>query len=558
VAAREPQTMTVAPSWIEAHCVVPAGIRAGAPFNLYDFQLMYLAAFYLVRGHARWVPDNPIFGPAFVYRRGMLVGPQGIGKDPLTAAQICLEGVGPALFAGWAGTEDGYACRDHGCRCGWEYAYDPGEPMGMAWATPLIQITGFSEESTGNTYDALRPMIDNGPLHDLIPKTGEDFIRLPGGGRIDTVTSNAPSRLGQPTTHVAQGEVGIWTARTGMIKLADTQYRNLAKMGGRASLNTNAWDPAERSVAQLQFESSAADVYRQFVRPPANLSYTDKRERHKIHQAVYPPDVRRANGGHVDPDAIEAEAADLVARDPAQAERFFGNRLVSGAGHAFSVEIWNGLRVKRPKVVPKRALITIGGDGSRLWDHFSLIGTEVASGYQWPLGIWTPGGPGREVPMDQVDLAMASAFEDFDVWRAYLDPPFIESWIAKWAGQFGKDRVVEWATGRPKAMAYALRAWAEAQRSGELSHCAESELLCGLFSLHVGNAVKHETGYRDDGGTLWTVEKDRPGSPNKIDSVPAAALSWEARNDALTAGALNVEIFESVYETRGIVTIGAA
>jgi hypothetical protein len=36
--------------------------------------------------------------------------------------------------------------------------------MGMPWPTPLIQITAFSEEQTDNIYDALRPMIDDGPL----------------------------------------------------------------------------------------------------------------------------------------------------------------------------------------------------------------------------------------------------------------------------------------------------------------------------------------------------------------------------------------------------------
>jgi hypothetical protein len=36
--------------------------------------------------------------------------------------------------------------------------------MGMAWSTPLIQLTAASEEQTENIYDALRPMIELGPL----------------------------------------------------------------------------------------------------------------------------------------------------------------------------------------------------------------------------------------------------------------------------------------------------------------------------------------------------------------------------------------------------------
>ena len=336
---REPATLAVALDWVESHCVVPDRMQRGAPFLLYDFQLRYLGNFYLVRGDVVWVPEDPVLGPAFVYRRGLLIGPQKIGKGPLTAAHVCLEGVGPALFAGWAGRDDGYACRDWGCGCGWEYAYEPGEPMGMPWPTPLIQLTAVSEEQVGNVYDALRPMIELGPLGDVIPKTGEDFIRLPGGGRIDVVTSSATSRLGQRVTFVPQDEVGLWTPTNKMTKVADTQYRGLAGMGGRASLTSNAWDPAEQSVAQQQYESSAADIYRQFLQPPANLSYRNKAERRKIHRVVY-GEALRERGGHVDLDSIEAEAHDLLERDPAQAERFFGNRIVHGHGAWLPDGLW--------------------------------------------------------------------------------------------------------------------------------------------------------------------------------------------------------------------------
>lgn len=547
--------MAIVPSWIEAHCIVPDGFRAGEPFHLYDYQLLYLANFYLVHGDAEWRPEAPILAPAFVHRRGMLVGPQKLGKDPLTATHVCVEGVGPALFAGFASAGEGYVCRDHGCRCGWEYAYELGEPKGMRWATPLIQITAFSEEQTENTYDALRPMIDNGPLHDLIPKTGEVFIRLPGGGRIDTVTSSHQSRLGQRVTFVPQGEVGIWTARNSMTKVADTQYRGLAGMGGRASLNTNAWDPAEHSVAQQQFESPATDIYRQFTQPPTALSYANKRDRRKIHRIVYPRDTRREHGGHLDLDAIESEAADLAARDEAQAKRFFGNILASGAGHAFDVELWSRLMLREAKVVPDQTLITLGFDGSRRWDATALIATEIATGYQWPLGIWQrpEGAREWEVPVAEVDAAVLGAFERWEVMRAYCDPPYWESTIAAWSGRFGDERVQEWWTNRPKAMAYALAAWRGAQQSAELSHCADDPL-CRLFSAHVGNAFRFDTGYRDDTGVpLWVVMKEQRGSANKIDCVPAAALSWEARNDAIAAGALDER--PSVYLERGLVTV---
>src|SRR5215210_6447624 len=334
--------MAVVPAWVEAHCVIPDGFRRGDPFRLYDYQLRYFSNFYLVRCDARWVPEDPLLAPAFVYRRGLLVGPQKLGKGPHTAAHVCLEGVGPALFAGWAGRDDGYACADHGCGCGWEWPYEPGEPMGMPWPTPLIQITAVSEEQTDNIYGALRPMIEQGPLDDVIPRTGEEFIRLPGGGRIDTVTSSAQSRLGQRVTFVPQDEVGLWTSANKMVRVADTQYRGLAGMGGRSSLTTNGWDPSENSVAQREFTSTAADVYRQFKEPPRNLSYRNKAERRRIHRIVY-GETLKEHGGHIDLDAIEAEAADLIAKgETAQAQRFFGNMIVHGHGQWLEDGVWDG------------------------------------------------------------------------------------------------------------------------------------------------------------------------------------------------------------------------
>ena len=91
-------------------------------------------------------------------------------------------------------------------------------------------------------------------MAELIPKTGEDFIRLPNGGRNDTVTSESRSRLGNRITFASQGELGIWDHPTAMDKVADTQWRGLAGMGGRASAKTNAWDPAQKSVAQVMHE----------------------------------------------------------------------------------------------------------------------------------------------------------------------------------------------------------------------------------------------------------------------------------------------------------------
>lgn len=530
--------MAVAPSWIEAHCVVPDGFRKGAPFELYDYQLLYLANFYLVRGDARWVPQNPILAPAFVYRRGLLVGPQKLGKGPHTAAHVCLEGAGPAVFRGWAGKDDGYACSDHGCGCGWEYGYDPGEPMGMCWPTPLIQVTAFSEDQTDNIYNALRPMIDEGPLAEVIRKTGEEFIRLPGGGRIDVVTSSHQSRLGNPITFAPQDELGLWTKRNKMDRVADTQYRNLAGMGGRASLTTNAWDPTERSIAQREFESAAGDVYRQFTQPPKSLSYANKRQRTKIHRVVYPPDVLRTNGGHIDLDAIEAEAADLILKDPAQAARFFGNIIVAGAGTAVDVDRWaKALDTKR--VVGAGERIGLGFDGSISDDATALVACTTDGHLFVPEidgvpTIWErPDGapPEWRIPRVEVEQAVEAVFAYYDVGLLLGDPPKWQTELERWmetynAGRSADDaRVVFFDTNQPKRMSGACERFTTTLATGGLTH-DDSPLL----GAHVLAMAKKKAYVKDedvhDGRTRWVFTKGDDG--RKIDAGIGAVLALEA------------------------------
>ena len=542
------KSLYIAALWVEAHCVIPDGFRKGDPFVLVGWQEWCLLNFYRLKPSAQVGQ----LAPAFHYRRSQVVGPQKVGKAPYTAAHVCVEGVGPALFAGWAEGGEVWDCRDHGCDCGWSYEYEPGEAMGMRWPTPLIQITATSEEQTDNIYDALRPMIDQGPLTQLIPKTGEEFIRLPNDGRIDVVTSSAQSRLGQRVTFVPQDETGIWSAQNKMIRVAETQRRGLAGMGGRAEETTNAWDPNEGSVAQRTFESQRPDIFRYPPLAPEGLSYGNKVERKRIHRIVY------SGSPWVDLDAIEAEAAELLETDPHQAERFFGNRNRAGSAKAFDLEAYKLLADTSLLIAPGRQ-VTGGFDGSLTNDVTGLVITDIETGHQAVVDWWRRPPHLSEddewqVPIDEVNEAVALMFDTWDVWRLYADPPHYRDDLNRWAGEYGDDRVVEWWTNIRRKMAFALREFRTSMRPDVMSHGplrldeadeVSKEALEAHAALveHVGNSVKRRTNIRDDddGSFLWLIGKDSAKSPRKIDLAMAACLSWTARGDAIRAGALNNE-----------------
>lgn len=512
---------------IEALCVIPDGEFAGSPFKLSDEQLMFML--WLYRLHPDAEPDLTKPSRAFVYDRGgQLVEPQKWGKGPFAAAWIIGEAGGPVLFDGWDAN---------------------GEPVGRPWATPWIQVTAVSEDQTDNVWRALVPMIELGDLKADIPDTGQTRINLPNGGRIEPVTSSSRSRLGQRITAAVQDEAHDWTARNGGRKLADNQRRNLAGMGGRFLETGNAWNPAEMSVAQQTWESSAGGVFKMMGEAGPG-SIRNKRERMRM--------LRKLYGGSwwVDPERISSEIDDLLERgELAQAERFFLNRVVPGEDRAFDKAAWDAC-ANPGHTIPDGNLITVGVDGARYVDALAVIATDVETGFQWPLGVWErplAADDDYEHPMDDVDGALVDAFERYDVWRVYIDPGSQYANIAplmeKWQGRWGDKRIIEWQMNRPKPTAYMIRSYMSAMMTGDLSHPADE-----TFTRHVLNARRRSTNvYDEDGHRMWVISKEAPNSPAKIDAAAAAALSWEARGDAIAAGATTKRT--SVYADHGVRTV---
>jgi len=514
-------TLWVSCDWIEQHCVVPDSFAKGEPFEMYEWQLWCTANHYRIRPAARVGQ----LSTAFHNRRSQVVAPQKTGKGPWSATLCALEGVGPAVFDGWAVGGEVYDCRDHGCGCGWTYEYEPGEPMAIPWPTPLIQITAFSEEQTDNVYRPLQSMIRGGPLGALM-RVGESFIRLPNDGRIDVVTSSAQSRLGNPVTFVLQDETGIWSVANRMDRVATTQRRGAAGMGGRTMETTNCWDPSEDSVAQRTFESTRPDIFK-FYRPaPAGLSYRNKVERRRIHRHVY------AGSRHVDLDAIEAEAAELLEREPAQAERFFGNRIVYGAGAWCDGERWDSRA--DPRVIEDKTAVVLAMDGSDT-DDWTAIRAETADGYQFTPTygpdhlptIWNPADWSGQVPRLVVAAAVDELMTRFKVVRLYVDPPYWATEIDEWAAKYGEKTVIRWETYRPVQM------HAAAQRL--LTDVSKTDATfvhdgCPITATQVRNARKlARTGER------YVLGK--PSRTQKIDACVTSVICHEAAND-VTAGKL--------------------
>jgi hypothetical protein len=509
--------------WIEDSCAVPDRHIAGEPLRLTDWQKRHLLWEYRLWPEAAVDYDRP--SSPFVYFGNYLVKPQKAGKGPFSAARICAQAEGPVLFAGWDAD---------------------GEPVGMPWATPHIQVTAVSEDQTDNIWRVLMPMIELGAIGAEITDLGLGRINLRGGGLIEPVTASALSRLGQRITYAEQDEPQSWTERNGGHKLADNQRRNLAGTGGRWSATGNAWDPSERSVMQLDFEAAQPGVFFNYEEPPATLSWGNKRERRKILRTAY------AGSPWVDLDRIEADCDRLASKgDPGQAERYFGNRVVAGASKAFDVEVYKSAEMFSADGIASGRLVAGGFDGSMTQDATGLVATDIETGHTVVVAKWerpkdiAPDAE-WEVPIDELNEAVEFMFTHWKVWRLYADPPHYREDLSRWAGLYGEDRVVEWWTNSRKRMAFALREFRTSMRPGVMSHGPlndSPEALEAHAALveHIGNAVKRITNMRDDedGSWLWLISKDAQKSPRKIDLAMAACLSWTARQDAIRVGVLN-------------------
>ncbi len=431
-----------------------------------------------------------------------------------------------------------------------------GEPVGVGVTDPYIPMVAYTgEQSEELAYGALRVILGYSVLADDFDIGIERIMRKGGDGKAVALATAPDARDGVRTTFQLFDE----THRFVLPRLKEAHRTMMANIPKRKL--ADAWS-LETTTAPAPGEGSVAEDTMDYARQVAGGKISDSRLFFFHRQASDEHDLATEEGiraAVIEASGPVAEWSDIDGiveqwRDPtadrSYLERVWLNRLVRSSERAFDAERWRELA--QPEfVVPEGDLVTLGFDGARYHDATAIVGTHILSGHQWLVGLWEhpQGIPDWEVPAAEVEEAIANAFERWEVWRLYADPPYWETYVAKWAGQYGEKRVFEWWTNRWKPMAYAIRSYANAMASGELSH----DGLAG-FARHIGNACRRMLNMRDDQGIqLWVMQKERPDSPHKIDAAMAGCLSWEARCDALAAGIGEKRV--SVYESRGLMVV---
>lgn len=433
-----------------------------------------------------------------------------------------------------------------------------GEPVGVGVNDPYIPLVAYTQEQSDElAYGALKVILEYSPLVDDFDIGLERIMRVGGDGKAVSLSSSPDSRDGARTTFQIFDE----THRLNLPRLKQAHRTMLANIPKRRLADawsfeiTTAFAPGENSVAEdtMEYAKQVADG----AIKDSRLFFFHRMASDK-HDLTTPEGVKAAVLEASGPAAKWSDVDGIVqmwqdpSNDKTYLERVWLNRLVRASERAFDVGRWDELADPDYRPLPG-SLITVGFDGGRWHDSTALVATEVVTGFQWLVQLWErPQDIDLEyweVPADEVDAAMAELMATYQVWRVYADPPYWETAVADWAGKYGEKRVIEWWTNRTKQMAYAIKQFNTAVTAGDLLHDGSPD-----YRRHVGNAVRKTLRLTDEDGTpLWTIYKERPDSPHKIDGAMAGILSWEARTDALTAGI--GKRTRSVYEERGLVSV---
>ena len=524
-------------------------------------------------GVCDFIEENLVFGPGDLRgeparldaeKRGLIyriyeVFPQGhpqAGRRRFKRVALSLRKASAKTeFAAWLAAVELHPAGPVRC-VGWRR---DGTPTGGPVTDPYIPMVAYTEEQSDElAYYALKTVLEYSSVADDFDIGLERIMRRGGDGKAVSLASAPDARDGARTTFQIADE----THRMNTPRLKRAHRTMLANIPKRRL--ADAWT-LETTTAPAPGEGSVAEETMDYARQVAEGKITDSRLFFFHRQAGDEKPLDLTTEENIRAAILEAsgpvaEWSDIDSileqwRDPTSdktyLERVWLNRLVKSSEKAFDSVRWREL-ARLEYIPPDGAMITLGFDGARFEDATGLVGTEIETGFQFVVGGWEhPYGITKwEVPEHEVDVAVDEAFTRWQVWRMYADPPYWETKVAEWAGKYGDKIVVYWRTNRVLQMAYAIRNFANAQQSGDLNHDGSA-----MFTSHVGNAHRRWVAIRDDKGEkMFVIYKERHDSPHKIDLAMAGCLSWEARCDALAAGA-TADTGESVYNEKELVIL---
>jgi phage terminase large subunit-like protein len=440
-------------------------------------------------------------------RRGTISRPKGRAKSELAAFMACFEALGPARF-------------DHFAKRGevspWGYEYAQGEPVGAPVKRPAISCFATELGQSGNTYDAIRFMLDP---ETCSPALAEDYpgidvgltrIILPNKGLIEPETAKDTSKDGGKETFAIFDETHLW-ALPQLKRLHQTVIRNLFKRkvaSGWAMETTTMYAPGEQSVAEGTHEyakaiaegrASSTRLVFDHREASSKWDVTKRADRMSGLREVYGP-----ASSWMDLDAI-ADAYDDPQTSAAEWERYWFNRPVSLQGNWLKQQAWDECFDPRP--IPDHAEVVLALDGSFSGDSTGIVAAQMDGEFPHVTvaGLWenVDADPDWRISYTDVEDHIRSLCLRWRVAAIVADP-------YRWARSLevlAADGlpVVEWPQS-PQRMTPATARATDMVNTRAMTHDGDPRL-----ARHVSNAVLKS----DSRGTR--LQKETKNSTRRID-----------------------------------------
>lgn len=505
----------------EESLIHPDGERRGLPWRWTDDQKRHILRAYQL---------NPDTGQR-LYRRSCLIRPKKWGKGPFVAALALCEATGPVRFAGWNDAGRPIAVR-----------VQEAKPIyGGGW-TPWVQALGTSEAQTNNVWVPLMAMLPFlSETTGIAVDAGQTRVLLDNGasGRIEPVTSSATSREGQPITFGGCDETWQWVHSNGGLLLARTVRRNVSGTSGWICETTNAPAIGSGSVAEATTDAvetkKVVSVLVDWRKPSGDAPERHETEKIRAEVVHVYGDHCTDAGGWVNPDRIVEDAQDPDTPWP-DALRFFMNRRSTGQGSWLPDRGY--LALEELPVPEKGAMVALGFDGSQgsteHADHTGIVGFDLVRKQLFLVRHFVPkqnADGSWSINKGDVDEAFSSAFETWNVVRAYADPPYYGDFLVAWEARWPK-KVVAFNTNSTVRMAPATERLHTAITDRRIARDSSP-----VLAEHFANAVGYDKGNAD--GRKIVIGKEFPQSTRKVDLAVCGVLAFEAGNDAIAEGVLN-------------------
>lgn len=503
-------------NWMYTYLLTPGGPDAGSPYLPTLEQARFLLWWYAVDENGK-----------FLYREGVLRRLKGWGKDPLAGAMALVELCGPVEFS---------------------HFDDEGNPVGKQRFDPWVQIAAVSQEQTRNTFTLFSTIIS--------PKLKSEFkldlhktVVYDGRGKmIQGVTSSPFALEGKRPTFVIQNETQWWVEANDGIEMRNVIEGNFSKAAYancRALSICNAHIPGQGSVGERDWEAflevkagKAIDtnVMYDALEAPADTPVSEIPSPHedpegfeaaleKLREGLR---IARGDSVWLDIDALVNSILDI--RNPvSESRRKFLNQVNASEDSWIAPTEWDAL-ITNTSLEPGER-ITLGFDGSRTNDHTALCACRVEDGALFLLKSWNPEDyPDNEIPRDEVDAVVRSAFQRYKVVAFRADVHEWESYVDEWGRDFGRKLKVKSSTANPvafdmrgkkKQFALDCERFLDAVLTGEVTHTGDPAL-----RWYVLNAHRHPTNY-----DAVSIRKKSKDSKRKIDGAVTAVLAFGARQE---------------------------